>query len=65
MLNEVVSRPMLHKVTGACHRMLVGRGEWKDLGMWDLGVGVHSSVVPGAEEGRRGKFGSEFSFLTA
>ena len=64
MVNEVVSRPMLHKVTGACHRMLEGGGV-EGPGDVGSGEGVHSSVVPGAEEGRGGKFGSEFSFLTA
>ncbi len=43
---------MLYKVTGAGHSVCVGgRGQ--------------SSVVRGVREGRGGKVGREFSFLTA
>ncbi len=45
---------MLYKVTGASHSVCVG-----------VGSAGQSSVVRGVREGRVGKVGREFSFLTA
>ncbi len=54
---------MLYKVTGACHSVCVCgvRG----VGVVCGGRGGQSSVVRGVREGRGGKDGREFSFLTA
>ncbi len=60
--------PMLHKVTGAGHSCKWGWGG-KVLGMWGAGGGPVVSEFSGAwgkrGEGRGGKDGREFSFLTA
>ncbi len=49
---------MLYKVTGACHSVCV-------CVCGVRGGGGQSSVVRGVREGRGGKDGREFSFLTA
>ncbi len=52
---------MLYKVTGACHSVCV----CVCVCVWCPGRGGQSSVVRGVREGRGGKDGREFSFLTA
>uniref|UniRef100_A0A8C2KAZ8 Heat shock protein 5 n=1 Tax=Cyprinus carpio TaxID=7962 RepID=A0A8C2KAZ8_CYPCA len=46
MLNEVVSRPMLHKVTGACHHMLVGGGSGRTWGYGTWGGVIEKKNKP-------------------
>ncbi len=53
---------MLYKVTGACHSVCVRVYVCVCV---CVGGGGQSSVVRGVREGRRGKDGREFSFLTA
>ncbi len=55
---------MLSKVTGAGHSVCVGV-VWCGVVWCGVGGGGQSSVVRGVREGRGGKVGREFSFLTA